>query len=78
MLFAFHATVIDTNDIVGGDALIEPIVMEEPEPRLPQVDLPIEPDSAADASSESADTEDSGADPDRELAEVVRLPTAPR
>jgi segregation and condensation protein B len=54
-------------------SMIEPIVMEEPEPRLPQVDLPIEPD----ASSESADTEDSGADPDRELAEVVRLPTAP-
>ena len=58
-------------------SMIEPIVMEEPEPRLPQVDLPIEPDAAADASSESADIEDSGADPDRELAEVVRLPTAP-
>lgn len=55
-------------------SMIEPIVMEEPEPRLPQVDLPIEPDAAADASSESADTEDSA---DRELAEVVRLPTAP-
>lgn len=58
-------------------SMIEPMVVDEPEPRLPQVDLPVEADAAV-AASEAAQSEDAAAGPDRELAKVVRLPTAPR